>query len=241
MYTAKLPCSSEVYLICTSACCLSKSVYLATLRFYSLVFPVFIVTIIFLYIFHLPVSCGCYIYSSHHTFIMCSVMWINRHSCFLLIFTLLLLLTSNTNTYTFCTVYCWVFLIVVFTWKHQLICSNLTVVHVAPPQNDLALLITKLSSCTPYLHCLILLSPLHHMHTSPCSHILFTPQSYHVASTESFSFTSYSTDQFEVTATLSYDECLCSRKSCNDNGNVLSSDEGTARFGGSGCYVIVMS
>ena len=76
------------------------------------------------------------------------------------------------------------------------------------------------------------------MHTSPYRHILFTPQSYHVASTESFSFTSYSSERFEVTAIFSYDECLCSRKSCNDNGNVLSSDEGTARFGGSG-YVIV--
>ena len=79
-----------------------------------------------------------------------------------------------------------------------------------------------------------------HMHTSPCRHILFTPQSYHVASTESFSFTSYSTERFEVTATLSYDQCSCTnrRRSCNNNGNVLSSAAGTTRFGGSDCHVI---
>ena len=77
-------------------------------------------------------------------------------------------------------------------------------------------------------------------HTSPCSHILFTPQSYHVASTESFSFTSYSTERFEVTATLSYDQCSCSnrRRSCNNNGDVLSTVGGTTRFGAYDCRVI---
>ena len=81
---------------------------------------------------------------------------------------------------------------------------------------------------------------LYHMHTSPCRHILFTPQSYHVASTESFSFTSYSTERFEVTATLSYDQCSCTnrRRSCNNNGNVLSSAAGTTRFGVYDCHVI---
>ena len=77
-------------------------------------------------------------------------------------------------------------------------------------------------------------------HTSPCSHILFTPQSYHVASTESLSFTSYSTERFEVTATLSYDQCSCSnrRRRCNNNGDVLSSVGGTTRFGVYDCRVI---
>ena len=80
-----------------------------------------------------------------------------------------------------------------------------------------------------------------HVHTPPRSHILFTPQNYHVGSTESFSFTSYSTERFEVTATLSYDQCSCSnrRRSCNNNGNVLSSVGGTTRFGVYDCHVIV--
>ena len=62
-----------------------------------------------------------------------------------------------------------------------------------------------------------------------------------MGSTESFSFTSYSTERFEVTATLSYDQCSCSnrRRSCNNNGNVLSSVAGTASFGGPKNHVIV--
>ena len=94
--------------------------------------------------------------------------------------------------------------------------------------------------CRQLMVAFLLTSFVYHMHTSPCRHILFTPQSYHVASTESFSFTSYSTERFEVTATLSYDQCSCSnrRRSCNNNGNVLSSVGGTTRFGMYDCHVI---
>ena len=62
-----------------------------------------------------------------------------------------------------------------------------------------------------------------------------------MASTESFSFTSYSTERFEVTATLSYDQCSCSnrRRRCNNNGDVLSTVGGTTRFGAYDCRVIV--
>ena len=61
-----------------------------------------------------------------------------------------------------------------------------------------------------------------------------------MASTESFSFTSYSTERFEVTATLSYDQCSCSnrRRRCNNNGDVLSTVGGTTRFGAYDCRVI---
>ena len=69
--------------------------------------------------------------------------------------------------------------------------------------------------------------------TSLCSHVLFTPQSYHVGGTESFSFTSYSTEQFEVTASVSYDQCSCSnrRRVCSNNGDLISAARGTTRLG----------
>ena len=68
------------------------------------------------------------------------------------------------------------------------------------------------------------------------SHILFTPQSYHVGATESVSFTSYSPEQFEVTATVSYDQCSCSnrRRRCSNNGDILSTARGSTRLGESG-------
>jgi len=64
-------------------------------------------------------------------------------------------------------------------------------------------------------------------------HILFTPQSYHVGATESISFTSYSPEQFEVIATVSYDQCSCSdrRRRCSNNGDILSTARGSTRLG----------
>ena len=103
-------------------------------------------------------------------------------------------------------------------------------------------------SCTEMLHdrdyLLIVSLPLlflPHTYTLLQSYTLFTPQSYHVGSTESFSFTSYSSKKFEVTATVSYDQCSCSnrwwwRRQCNNNGDVLSTARGTTRLGRSDCY-----
>ena len=65
-------------------------------------------------------------------------------------------------------------------------------------------------------------------------HKLFAPQVFHVGAIESFTFTSYSLERFDVTATVSYDDCSCEanrRRTCKDNGEVFSQATGGTRQG----------
>jgi len=69
-------------------------------------------------------------------------------------------------------------------------------------------------------------------HVQP--HSVHTPDLPHGA-TESISFTSYSNGKFEVTATVSYDQCSSSnrwwgRRQYINNGDVLSTARGTTRL-----------
>ena len=97
VYTAKLPCSTELpylyirMLMIHARVCILQHCGSITLSSQFLQSPLYFCTS------STFLSLVVAIYSSHHTFIMCSVMGINRHSCFLLIFTLLLLLTPNTK------------------------------------------------------------------------------------------------------------------------------------------------
>ncbi|XP_064400639.1 C3 and PZP-like alpha-2-macroglobulin domain-containing protein 8 [Halichondria panicea] len=64
-------------------------------------------------------------------------------------------------------------------------------------------------------------------------HKLFTPQVFHVGAVESLTFTSYSPERFDVTATVSYEDCSCEerRRSCKNNGQVFSTVSGKTRQG----------
>ena len=66
-----------------------------------------------------------------------------------------------------------------------------------------------------------------------CSHTLFTPRSYHVSTLESFSFTSYASGSFEITATVVVGNCGCNQvpQRCAEKGRVFSQDRGLARLG----------
>lgn len=71
-------------------------------------------------------------------------------------------------------------------------------------------------------------------------HILFTPQSYHVGVRETFSFTSYASERFEVVARVSFDTCTCSDnrvRRCRDRGDVFSEARGMVKLGMVGCLV----
>jgi hypothetical protein len=68
----------------------------------------------------------------------------------------------------------------------------------------------------------------------PYRHVLFTPQSYHVATNESFSLTSYDFDYSHVVATVSYEECTCrnGRRTCDKNRDgIFSQSRGMTRRG----------
>ena len=66
-----------------------------------------------------------------------------------------------------------------------------------------------------------------------CSHTLFTPRSYHISTLESFSFTSYASGSFEITATVVVGNCGCNQvpQRCAEKGRVFSQDRGLARLG----------
>lgn len=75
-----------------------------------------------------------------------------------------------------------------------------------------------------------------------CRHKLFAPQVFHVGAVESFTFTAYSLERFEVTATVSYEDCSCQgnrRRTCKDNGEVFSQATGRSRQGEQGCMQYV--
>ena len=68
---------------------------------------------------------------------------------------------------------------------------------------------------------------------STYSHVVFTPQGYHVGTMESFSFSSYSQEVFDVTAKVTYNQCTCSngRRSCSDTGSSFDEARERARQG----------
>ena len=69
-----------------------------------------------------------------------------------------------------------------------------------------------------------------------CSHILFSPESYHVGTTETFTFTSYSPENLTIRAVVSYKVCECARlsrsytyRTCRNSASlVFKEEQGTA-------------
>jgi len=68
----------------------------------------------------------------------------------------------------------------------------------------------------------------------PLRHKLFAPQDYHVGTVESFTFTSYDSSRFTVSAAVTYQECSCEanrRRTCEEELITFHETSGQARQG----------